>query len=219
MTLDLQNHRPAPFDTPMPPSVRKDGPQPPGVRPSAAHAAATPTQDAPGAKEGKGNAKVEAARPVTPTPGMLLCKDTLDKEAVLTAVDCPHRLLLDQIADKWSVLILAALRAGPHRFNELKRRLDGVTQKALTQSLRRLERNGIVSRHVLATSPVAVEYAITPLGQTLKAPFEALYDWTILHLAAVEAARARFDGGGNAEDNHDTDGRSTTAEDRPATRD
>jgi len=121
------------------------------------------------------------------------CGNLLDKDEVITAIDCPHRLLLDQIADKWSVLILAALRAGPHRFNELKRRLDGITQKALTQSLRRLERNGIVSRRVLATSPVAVEYAITPLGETLREPFAALYHWTLQYLPAVDEARARFD--------------------------
>ncbi|WP_347558399.1 helix-turn-helix domain-containing protein [Robbsia sp. KACC 23696] len=137
------------------------------------------------------------SRPSTPDTGPhrtpLPCRHFLTKDEVITGVDCPHRLLLDQIADKWSVLILAALRAGPHRFNELKRRLDGITQKALTQSLRRLERNGIVSRTVLATSPVAVEYAITPLGETLRDPFAALYHWTIQYLPAVDEARARFD--------------------------
>jgi len=67
----------------------------------------------------------------------------------LSAADCPSRLLLDQIADKWSVLILAALCHEPLRFNAVKRRLEGITQKALTQSLRRLERNGIVARRVV----------------------------------------------------------------------
>lgn len=109
--------------------------------------------------------------------------------------DCPSRMLLAQIADKWSVLILAVLCGGPLRFNVIKRRLDGITQKALTQSLRRLERNGIVARHVIATSPIAVEYQITPLGHTLKQPFQALYAWTFTHLPEVEQARERFDGG------------------------
>lgn len=103
------------------------------------------------------------------------------------------RLLLDQIADKWSVLILAALCDGPMRFNAVKRVLDGVTQKALTECLRRLERNGIVSRQVITTSPIAVEYTITPLGRTLEAPFASLRAWTLNYLPEVEKAQARFD--------------------------
>lgn len=116
------------------------------------------------------------------------------KRKVISAADCPSRLLLDQIADKWSVLILAVLCDGPMRFNEIKRCLEGVTQKALTQSLRRLERNGIVARRVIASSPVAVEYTVTPLGQTLKQPFQAIYGWTVNYLPEVERAREAFDG-------------------------
>lgn len=107
---------------------------------------------------------------------------------------CSSRLILDQIADKWSILILAALLPGPSRFNALKRELDGITQKALTEALRRLERNGIVARRVIPVSPVAVEYSITPLGLTLKKPFQALYNWTVEHGAAVDKARRAFDG-------------------------
>jgi DNA-binding HxlR family transcriptional regulator len=106
---------------------------------------------------------------------------------------CPTRPILDQIADKWSMLVLYALEPGPQRFNALKRRLEGVTQKALTQTLRRLERNGLIARRVIAASPVAVEYAITDLGRTLLAPFRALYAWTKDHLADVAAAQAAFD--------------------------
>ncbi len=116
------------------------------------------------------------------------------RHPVLSAADCPSRLLLDQIADKWSVLILAALCEGPLRFNAIKRRLEGITQKALTQSLRRLERNGIVARRVIAASPIAVEYRVTPLGRTLKQPFQALHAWTVDHLPDVEQARQAFDG-------------------------
>lgn len=108
--------------------------------------------------------------------------------------DCTTRVLLDQIADKWSILILANLCEEPARFNELKRRLDGITQKALTQALRRLERNGIVSRRVIPVSPVAVEYSVTPLGMTLKEPFNALREWTRRHQAEVMKAQAAFDG-------------------------
>lgn len=108
-------------------------------------------------------------------------------------VDCPSRQLLDQIADKWSMMVLTVLQPGPQRFNAIKRQLEGVTQKALTQCLRRLERNGIIERRVLPLSPVAVEYSLTDMGQSLHAPFKALYGWTLQHLDEVEAARARFD--------------------------
>ncbi len=106
---------------------------------------------------------------------------------------CPSRFLLEQIADKWSVLVLGALCDKPLRFNEIKRSLEGITQKALTQCLRKLERNGIVARRVLTFSPIAVEYHITPLGHTLKEPFQALYRWTVEYLPEVAKARDAFD--------------------------
>jgi DNA-binding HxlR family transcriptional regulator len=106
---------------------------------------------------------------------------------------CNSRMLLDQIADKWSVMILAVLCEHPLRFNELKRRLEGITQKALTEALRRLERNGIVERRVLQGSPVAVEYRVTPLGCTLKEVFQALNKWSIDHLPAVQQAQRDYD--------------------------
>ncbi|MBC3948599.1 winged helix-turn-helix transcriptional regulator [Pseudomonas folii] len=110
--------------------------------------------------------------------------------------DCPSRALFDQIADKWSMMILTVLDEGPHRFNAIRRRLEGVTQKALTQSLRRLERNGLVSRQVISFSPVAVQYEITHLGQTLQQPFRELHKWTLDKLPEVEAARMKFDQAG-----------------------
>ena len=113
---------------------------------------------------------------------------------VVSVENCPSRLLLEQIADKWSVLLIAVLKREPLRFNEIRRRIEGITQKSLTQALRRLERNGIVSRTVLPGSPVAVQYEVTALGRTLDKPFAALYDWTLNYLPQVEAARAAFDG-------------------------
>ena len=107
--------------------------------------------------------------------------------------DCPSRALFDQIADKWSMMVLAVLDDGPQRFNAVRRRLEGVTQKALTQCLRRLERNGLVSRQVISFSPVAVQYEITPLGRTLQQPFRELHKWTLAKLPEVEAARLQFD--------------------------
>ncbi|MEI4470144.1 winged helix-turn-helix transcriptional regulator [Frigidibacter sp. MR17.24] len=112
------------------------------------------------------------------------------------SVDCPCRLLFDQIADKWSMMILSVLDGHPRRFNEVKRRLEGVSQKSLTQTLRKLERNGLIERRVIASSPVAVEYGLSPLGETLLPPFRALYVWTKDKMAAVEAARAAFDARG-----------------------
>jgi DNA-binding HxlR family transcriptional regulator len=106
--------------------------------------------------------------------------------------DCPSRALFDQIADKWSMMVLAVLDDGPHRFNAIKRRLEGITQKALTQCLRRLERNGLVSRHVIPV-PLAVQYEITPLGNTLLQPLRQLHTWTLEKLPMVESARRTFD--------------------------
>lgn len=106
---------------------------------------------------------------------------------------CPSRLLLDQIADKWSMMILAVLDGAPQRFNTIRRQIEGVSQKSLTQTLRKLERNGLIRRHVIATSPVAVEYKISDLGATLLPPFGALYRWTKENMPEVEEARTAFD--------------------------
>jgi len=89
------------------------------------------------------------------------------------------RPVLDRIADKWTILILTVLCPKPARFNEIKRRVGCITHKALADALKRLERNGLVTRTVLPTSPVGVEYAITPLGHSLRGPFEALCDWAV----------------------------------------
>jgi DNA-binding HxlR family transcriptional regulator len=117
----------------------------------------------------------------------------LEIEPLCFSSDCPSRALFDQIADKWSMMVLAVLDDGPQRFNAIRRRLQGVTQKALTQCLRRLERNGLVSREVISLSPVAVQYQITPLGRTLQQPFRALHEWTLAKLPEVDAARQTFD--------------------------
>lgn len=106
--------------------------------------------------------------------------------------DCPSRTILDQIADKWSMLILMVLDE-PHRFNAIKRRLDGITQRVLTQTLRKLERNGMVTRTVIDGKILGVEYALTPLGQSLKAPFNALYDWTVENMDMIQAYQSDYD--------------------------
>lgn len=108
------------------------------------------------------------------------------------------RPVLDKIADKWTVLILIAICPKPARFNEIKRRLNGITHKALADALKRLERNGFVTRTVLPTAPIGVEYAITPLGHSLRQPFEALCGWALAHGREIDDAGGRYDAGQNA---------------------
>jgi DNA-binding HxlR family transcriptional regulator len=103
------------------------------------------------------------------------------------------RPVLDKIADKWTIMILIVICPKPSRFNEIKRRLDGITHKALADALKRLERNGLVTRTVLPTAPIGVEYAITPLGHSLRQPFEALCVWAQIHGDAIEEARVAHD--------------------------
>ncbi len=113
-------------------------------------------------------------------------------EMLLTTVPTV-RPVLDQIANKWSVMILTFICDKPQRFNTIRRNLDGITQKALTEALRRLERNGLISRRVIPTSPVAVEYSLTTLGRSLQQPFAALYGWAVQHRAEIERAQGVFD--------------------------
>ena len=103
------------------------------------------------------------------------------------------RPILDQVSNKWSILVLTFICEKPQRFNAIKRRLDGITQKALTETLRRMERHGLLARRVIPVSPVAVEYSITPLGRTLQGPFTALYEWAVSHRLDIEKAKKVFD--------------------------
>lgn len=109
------------------------------------------------------------------------------------AANCPTRLLLDRVADKWSVLILTTLGAGEMRFNALKRRIEGISQKMLAQTLRSLERDGLVARRVVPTVPVTVSYAMTPLGGELLEALQAMIDWAERRMAAVAAAQLAYD--------------------------
>ena len=111
----------------------------------------------------------------------------------LLQVDAPHRELLDQVLDKWSLQVLDVLCGKDLRFNELRRAIPAIGQKSLTASLRRLERNGMIERVVLQSRPVAVEYRIAPVGNTLNELVDALLRWTTENLPEVERARERFD--------------------------
>ncbi|KAA0582835.1 helix-turn-helix domain-containing protein [Azospirillum sp. Sh1] len=106
---------------------------------------------------------------------------------------CPTRQALDRIADKWTVLILGLLEGGPMRFNQLRREIEGISQKMLSQTLKSLERDGLVSRKVFATVPVTVEYSITPLGATLAETLVPLRVWAETHIAQMLNARAAYD--------------------------
>lgn len=110
-----------------------------------------------------------------------------------TQVAASHRELLDQLLDKWSLQVLDKLCGRPLRFNELRREIPVITQKSLTTTLRRLERNGMVERAIVSTRPFAVEYRIAPLGMTLQELIDALLNWTTVNMPDVQRARARFD--------------------------
>ncbi|EPO9636245.1 winged helix-turn-helix transcriptional regulator [Klebsiella pneumoniae] len=106
---------------------------------------------------------------------------------------CPTRDVLARLADKWALLILGRLERGPARFNALRRDIRGITQKMLTQTLRKLERDGLVSREAYATVPVTVEYSLTPLGQTLTDTVTVVARWVENNMDAMLAAQAAWD--------------------------
>jgi len=107
--------------------------------------------------------------------------------------ECPSRLLLDRLSDKWTTLLLVALADGPQRYSELARAVAGVSQKMLTQTLRILERDGLVSRTVYASVPPKVEYCLTPLGASLSQRIAGIRSWAYEHMDDIERARAGFD--------------------------
>ena len=104
---------------------------------------------------------------------------------------CPSRLVLDRIADKWTALIIQILAHGTMRYGALQREIGGISQKMLTQTLRGLERDGLVRRTVFPVVPPRVEYSLTRLGRTLIEPLHALCRWSEKHLPELQANRAR----------------------------
>ncbi|MFB9906066.1 winged helix-turn-helix transcriptional regulator [Allokutzneria oryzae] len=121
---------------------------------------------------------------------------TCEQRGVLHSVylrGCPSRDLLELIANKWTALLVGALEEGPKRFGELRRRVEGISQKVLTQNLRTLERDGMITRTVFPTTPPSVEYALTPLGRTVTMHLAAIRGWAEQHTAEIYSARAAFD--------------------------
>lgn len=111
------------------------------------------------------------------------------------ASNCPVRDVIDHLGDKWSTLILALLAPGPQRFGALRRALPDISQRMLTQTLRDLQRDGLIERTVYPTKPPSVEYSLSELGVSLQAPLNALVAWAVANHDVIRAARARYDAG------------------------
>lgn len=107
--------------------------------------------------------------------------------------NCPTRLVLDRIGDKWTVLVVLLLSDGPMRFSELRAHLGAVAPKVLTQTLRRIERDGLVTREIFAEVPPRVEYTLTDLGRSLTRPIAVIGDWAETHLSEITAAQQAYD--------------------------
>ena len=138
---------------------------------------------------GQGEATV-----TTPPPGVLAeCPGDRRSDGSSDA-RCPVRDVLDRIGDKWSTLILGTLAARPHRFSAVHRAVPDISKRMLTQTLRDLERDGLIARAVFPTKPPSVEYRLTPLGETILEPLAVLIGWADRSHAAIRDARSAFDG-------------------------
>lgn len=112
------------------------------------------------------------------------------------AANCPTRQVLDHISDKWTPLIILLLADGPKRFSQLHRSIEGISHKMLSQTLRGLERDGLVTRTIYPEVPPRVEYQLTPLGETLCGPLAAIVNWSEEYINDVTAAQAAYDARG-----------------------
>jgi DNA-binding HxlR family transcriptional regulator len=107
--------------------------------------------------------------------------------------NCPTRVILDRIGDKWTVLVVLLLRDRPLRFTELRDGIGRVAPKVLTQTLRRMERDGLITREVFAEIPPRVVYTLTPMGASLIEPISVLTDWAETHMPSITKAQAQYD--------------------------
>ena len=120
--------------------------------------------------------------------------DTMELPPDAFARDCASRVVLDRIGDRWTVLVVVALADGRLRFSELRARIEGITPKVMTQTLRALERDGLITREVFAEVPPRVEYELTELGRDLLGPIDAVRVWAEQHAARIVANRDEYDG-------------------------
>ncbi|MHA6764862.1 winged helix-turn-helix transcriptional regulator [Streptacidiphilus sp. PAMC 29251] len=118
---------------------------------------------------------------------------TADHEPAPAADGCRPREVLDIVGDKWSLLVVRNLKDGPRRFSELNRGIEGISKRMLTVTLRSLERDGLLTRTVRNIMPPHVSYQLTPMGVTLREATAPLLEWSIGHLAFIDAARAEYD--------------------------
>ncbi|WP_250284976.1 MULTISPECIES: winged helix-turn-helix transcriptional regulator [unclassified Frankia] len=128
--------------------------------------------------------------PVRPQPPESLPDDAAD-DAFRS--DCPARVVLDHVTSRWGVLVLTGLATGPLRFHELRTKIEGISEKMLSQTLRTLVRDGLVERAVEPSSPPRVSYSLTPLGEGLTQPLQHLFIWIRDHARLVSAAQERHD--------------------------
>ncbi|EFO29407.1 transcriptional regulatory protein [Roseibium sp. TrichSKD4] len=121
-----------------------------------------------------------------------MVKDTIERDMEIE--NCPIRNILDRVGDKWSVLIISMLADEPRRFNELKRMIGDITQRVLTSTLRKLEADGLISRHVEPSSPPKVTYALTDLGRDLLETLKPLIIWAKDNFDDILLSRSQFEG-------------------------
>lgn len=130
---------------------------------------------------------------ITPTLRDAMHKVMVESRDKVDSSRCPVRDVLNHIGDKWSSLLMVALGSQPHRFGELKRVVPDISQRMLTQTLRDLQRDGLVSRQVFPTRPPAVEYRLTPLGKSMLPPLLGLIEWAAGHHDQIRLARVAYD--------------------------
>ena len=118
---------------------------------------------------------------------------TSEQKSDFLEADCFNRHILDIVVNRWTSLIFYALSQQPRRYNQLRRMIEGISQTMLTNTLRKLERSGLVNRCIFPVIPPKVEYSLTPLGQTLVPIFEQIYQWTGEHMAEIELAQQDYD--------------------------
>lgn len=115
------------------------------------------------------------------------------KQPDISLANCGYSRVLELISDKWSTLVIYALENGSVRYGEIGRRIEGISKKMLTQTLRKLERDGLIQRHMEPAIPPTVEYSLTPLGESLLQPMRELRQWVRINNLHVEAAREKYD--------------------------
>lgn len=137
----------------------------------------------------------EMSRPATPRSPVQRVSERVQNysAAPMSATACPVRTIMDMVGSKWTALLIMALAERPHRFGEIKRAVPDISQRMLTQTLRDLQRDGLVTRTVRPTAPPTVEYALTPLCRSLLEPLTQLIGWMEAHQGSIEAARSAFD--------------------------